>query len=426
MAGVAAVVLYVPTGGEAPAYVRVTDRRCRGGCTDSVLFRVLPGGPTSSQIAAGTLATSTGAAITTVRASNKYCGNASGGLTLLSSNQPCVDTIGLNSEPSATNLLLQSEDFTSASWTKTNVTVTANSGTGPWGAATADTLQSTVAGGLAQSADVTAAASSYSASGWCWTGAGTQSFDVVIFDVTGAAALKTCAGLSATTSTNTGATRWACENSTVPTAGHIIVARLYPGTSAGTGTVICGGLQMEAGKVATSYIPTAGTTATRAADIMSVSWPARSGSDFSIRMRAVSNVAFSSSTVPFATHFQLYSTTGGHERLRVSHGGPWTLTQFATGASQLDTFTGVTESFAAGTTRIICETWTNSTSAATMTIKDASGTTVASASNSQSGGITDATTFYLGVDHLNGDVRQPIASMYDVCVSASTTGCPCQ
>lgn len=54
---------------------------------------------------------------------------------------------GLLIESAATNLMLQSETFDNASWTKTNATATANSVASPTGATTADTITVSAANG---------------------------------------------------------------------------------------------------------------------------------------------------------------------------------------------------------------------------------------------------------------------------------------
>ncbi len=64
---------------------------------------------------------------------------------------------GFYSERQTTNLLLRSEEFDNASWTKTSLTVTANSTTAPDGNVTADTLAATgTSGNAAQAITITA------------------------------------------------------------------------------------------------------------------------------------------------------------------------------------------------------------------------------------------------------------------------------
>lgn len=70
--------------------------------------------------------------------------NQSGVLELMAANVPRIDYTNtcpeLLIEKSSTNLLLRSQEFNNASWTKGDVTITANSITAPDGSMTADTL----------------------------------------------------------------------------------------------------------------------------------------------------------------------------------------------------------------------------------------------------------------------------------------------
>jgi len=80
------------------------------------------------------------------RATTAYRTNASGTLESVASGVPRLDypsaggCPSLLVEPAATNLLLRSEEFGDASWTKTNTTITSNSSTAPNNTTTADKL----------------------------------------------------------------------------------------------------------------------------------------------------------------------------------------------------------------------------------------------------------------------------------------------
>ena len=108
------------------------DRRCLA--KSGALLDILKGGPTSAQMAAGTLTTATGVSVTDTRASNVYCANSSGVLVLLSNNQPCVEgaffgaSAGLRVEGSATNTILQSNTF-ATTWAASTITVAAPTAT---------------------------------------------------------------------------------------------------------------------------------------------------------------------------------------------------------------------------------------------------------------------------------------------------------
>lgn len=92
--------------------------------------------------------------LATVRATTATRRDSSGNIVAVSSGVPRLNTrFGyscarqLTELTGRTNLLLRSEEFDNASWTKTNVTVSANAVVGPDGASTADSILETVTSG---------------------------------------------------------------------------------------------------------------------------------------------------------------------------------------------------------------------------------------------------------------------------------------
>lgn len=190
---------------------------------------------------------------------------------------------GLLIEEARTNLLLRSEEFDSASWVKSNASVTADSTAAPDGATTGDTLTASAASGELRQ-DITLTANT----GYCFSvflkaGTSTQS-RLIMFDVTGAdtqanATIAWSAGVpSVSSSTYTSSEiveygngwyrfigTWTSDASNT---SHRVILR--PDSSAGTGTIIVWGAQLEAGSYATSYIPTTTATVTRNADDASI------------------------------------------------------------------------------------------------------------------------------------------------------------
>ncbi len=83
-------------------------------------------------------------AVTFTRASSASCLKGDGTLVTLTTNQPRVSSLGLNIEGSGTNLALRSQEFDNASWSKSGVTITANTTVAPDGTTTADTATADV------------------------------------------------------------------------------------------------------------------------------------------------------------------------------------------------------------------------------------------------------------------------------------------
>lgn len=214
-----------------------------------------------------------------------------------------LDPRGLMVEPAATNLMLRSAEFNNASWAKSGLrTVTADTVVAPDGTTSAEKLPEDTATGnhaVYQSASMTAGP--YTASVYFKAAertyaavtniAGSARYGVLINLDTGAFVTSNTAGTPsgtayaiepggsgwhrvATTQTASGAVTGyaqpALSNGAAPSwSGG---APTYAGTP-GNGALAWGG-QLEAGSVATSYIPTTGTTATRAKDEITVIVPA--------------------------------------------------------------------------------------------------------------------------------------------------------
>ena len=232
----------------------------------------------------------------TGRASTATYFNSSGLIALQSSGvarmsyNPMNLTVApkLMLEAAATNLLLRSEEFDNASWTKTNATVTANAVTAPDGTATADKLVENsatnyhfvsqfvtpAAGAISYSIYAKAAENSvlaidvYSAT----DGTATACFNVA----TGVAGtvIDAFVGSVSTSILSCGNGWYRCSISATPTAVSTrFGVFLADGSSetlsyAGDGTsgLYIWGAQLEAGSYPTSYIPTTTAQVTRVAD----------------------------------------------------------------------------------------------------------------------------------------------------------------
>ena len=193
-------------------------------------------------------------------------------------------------EEARTNLLVQSNQFDNASWPNINTSETAAAGIAPDGTNTAWELQDTVDGSstnhmLQQTVSVTSG-TAYTFS--CFFKAGTLNTAVLTFSNLGFTNfLNATVNLSTLDiSTSTGVTasavslpngwvRFSATATATANAASQFYLRMgnplisYPGD--GTGTLYIWGAQLEEGSYPTSYIPTFGATATRAADVSSSS-----------------------------------------------------------------------------------------------------------------------------------------------------------
>jgi hypothetical protein len=210
--------------------------------------------------------------ITFTRASTGTYLDSDGLLKTATTNTPRIEydingnRKGLLIEEARTNLFLRSEEFDNAVWNAaTNATLTANASEAPDGTTTADRFTATVniIGERREQAVAVAASTQKVFS--VWAKAGTQN--------TGQARIV-AAGSSEHQVLFTPTANWVRYSVLVPATDTAtsLICRIYPSTSGGaTGdNVLFWGAQLEAGSFPTSYIPTAGSTATRAADMASI------------------------------------------------------------------------------------------------------------------------------------------------------------
>ncbi|TDE37972.1 phage head spike fiber domain-containing protein [Antarcticimicrobium sediminis] len=184
------------------------------------------------------------------------------------------EALGLLVEESRTNLIPHSEDFTDASWgvgssgTGANPILTSNAGVAPDGTTTADQI--------IFDKGVGAAGDSYSVIGsnLASTPGGAVEKSVWLSTISGTAqvALKSLTSTSEYMVCNV-TTEWQRFTlNTVPASGSDGLQLILRGTygTSDSATLLVWGAQLEVGSTPSSYIPTNGSTVTRAADSVTI------------------------------------------------------------------------------------------------------------------------------------------------------------
>lgn len=254
--------------------------------------------------------------------------NSSGLIEIVNANLPRFDydpvTLapkGLLIEEQRVNLATYSQDFSDPAWSKSSVTVTADTTVAPDGTTTADTLTaSSITGFTWQVVSFTGDGDKTMS---CFVKAGTAATSVVqIRDATisanrGYFIITWTAGVPSVVRLTTGTVlgvdafpdgwyrlRLLASNVVAANSNQY---RFLPNTTAGTGTVIAWGAQAENGAFATSYIPTTTTSLTRNADVVSMT-----GTNFSDWYNATSGaiLARSRQSVITGTRPSIYISDG--------------------------------------------------------------------------------------------------------------------
>ena len=222
-------------------------------------------------------------------------------------NPTTGESLGLLVEEARTNLLLQSQDFTT-SWSQTNVTTTPNTTISPDGSTNADTLAiNVIAASTSQTTQTFTAGSTITVS--VFAKKNTSNF--VRFEL---GSLCSCwfnldTGVTATNNAGSGTILFSAKSiqsygngwyrcvltvttSVITALGVSIFATNSDGTTSSIGSsVFLWGAEAEVGAFATSYIPTTTATVTRAADVASIT-----GANFSSWYNQTEGTVFADNT----------------------------------------------------------------------------------------------------------------------------------
>ena len=207
--------------------------------------------------------------LTVTRATTATRVNASGLISSVANNVPRLDYTNSTCpsilvEPQRTNLVLRSEEFDNASWTKSGVTITANAFNSPSGTLTSDLVTPTISDASLRQSFLPTGVLQYNFSIWLrsstgsnfsttlrvWRDSPFQNISNVVINVT---------------------TEWQRFNfsfTTLNATTHTIAIGASSTLSTGE-NFYAWGAQLEAGSNATSYIPTIASTVTRNADVIS-------------------------------------------------------------------------------------------------------------------------------------------------------------
>jgi hypothetical protein len=198
---------------------------------------------------------------TVTRASTKNVLGSAGTYVSVANNVPAFEFNtdgsyrGLLVEPGATNLALHSQDFTQATWSKTvSASVTGNTGIAPDGTLTADTFTAGADGSQIQLAVTGTSATVY-----------TVSFFIRRITGTGVVNIRSVENVNTPVTITSSWQRYSVTTTSTTTTIRIGMTLATNGDA-----VEIWQAQLETGSVATSPIVTTGSTASRVADVVSL------------------------------------------------------------------------------------------------------------------------------------------------------------
>jgi hypothetical protein len=232
------------------------------------------------------------------RASIGYAKTLAGTLTQFANDTLRLTSLGLLAEDSRTNIQKRSQEFDNTTeWSVSNVTVTANTTTAPDGTATADSIITTVASGEHKvgTTSGTTTAAQWTAS--CYFKPNGYNFGAIainnttfdswwVFDLVAGTSTRRDFGAAPTGETirfEVLANGWvrpsvtidASANSFILNFGVLDQSTYHTWAGDGVSGIFLWGAQVELGAFPSSYVPTTSTSATRAADVITISGAAQ-------------------------------------------------------------------------------------------------------------------------------------------------------
>jgi hypothetical protein len=265
--------------------------------------------------------------ITFTRTSSATRVNSDGLIEVVPANSPRFDfdpisgeCLGLLIEESRTNLVLRSEEFNEAYWTKGNSSITANAETSPAGTLSGDKVVEdasnnthrvaatgvSVTSGTAYTLSLFAKAAERSVIELSF-GSDSSAFPLTqaFFSLTGSGSFVSNGGTPNSVITNVGNGWYRCSiSATASTTTPSGVIRIFVCNSTttdsyqgdGTSGIYIWGAQLEVGSFPTSYIPTTTSTVTRTADNASIT--GSNFSDFYNPSEGTFNIKYNRSLLP--------------------------------------------------------------------------------------------------------------------------------